>query len=404
MAPDYDIVIIGGGLVGATLAVACRHLPLKIALIDAKPFTTDKAASFDVRAVALAASSQRILQSLNLWDAVAHQACPINSVHVSDKGQFGFAHLHAQDYDLPAVGYVAAIPDLLDVLYAQLQQQTNIDLLIPETVKQLEADQQRAVLTLDSEQTITTALLIAADGGVSSNHEKLGLNKQTHDYQHVAVASTIGLARAHDNIAYERFTQDGPVALLPLSQQRCSLVWTMPKGAEKDVLAASDAEFLSRLQDHFGYRLGRFQRVGQRAAFPLHAVITDADANKPVICMGNAAHALHPIAGQGFNLSLRDIAVFVELLNTAIQTKQDWNSVNWRETYYQTRAREQKQVMQLVDGLAKNFIPRWLPLRLLRNSVLLALDFLPPAKRAFAKRSMGYFAENSLLASGVELI
>ena len=403
---DIDVAIVGGGLVGASLARALAPLPLKVALIDNQPLEQRRQPGFDVRALALSWGSRCILGGLGCWDAVAATACPIEHIHVSDRGHFGISRLHATDHQLPALGYVCEADNLGNAFAALLDGQANLDRHIPASVSDIDISADAATLTLGTDQPpLRTRLVIAADGASSPIREALGISSRHWQYAQAAVTATVRPARPRHQIAYERFTDSGPMALLPLTEGRYSLVWTVHEPHSQELLDLSDAEFLRRLGERFGTRLGRFEQVGQRSAFPLQQRFADNTITSRVALIGNAAHTLHPVAGQGFNLGLRDVAVLAQMLADGCRDDNvaDPGDFNHLRDYQQARRDDQRRTALFTDGLARVFANPLLPVAIARNAALATLDITPPLKRRFGLAAMGLSGRQPRLALGLPL-
>lgn len=406
MSADYDVVIVGGGLVGATLACALSDQDLRIALIETIPFTSDLQPSFDDRSIALAYGSARILKSIGLWQSLAPHATAIHKIHISDQGHFGFTRLNRNDSGHDALGYVIENRAIGNVFAARLNQQDNIDLLCPAQLQSLQIDALRVQMTLhqnNHNKHISARLVIGADGGQSTVRRLCNINSRQWDYGQSAIIANISTEIPHMNTAYERFTRSGPLAMLPLSEQRCAMVWTVLNKDLAMLLALDDDAFLKKLQQCFGQRLGTFTRCGQRSHYPLTLMRATQHKTSRVALIGNAAHTLHPIAGQGFNLGLRDVAALAEVITDARHLRRDIGSAAVLNQYTQWRDRDQQQTTVLTDSLVRIFSNTFTPLVIARNAALLAMDIFPPLKRRLAKQAMGLSGRLPRLARGLPL-
>jgi 2-octaprenyl-6-methoxyphenol hydroxylase len=397
---DFDLLIVGGGMVGASLAIALKNSSLKIALIEAHPLTTDSQPSYDDRGIALSYGSQKIFETMGLWPHIAPYATAIRNIHISDRGRFGVTRLSAEQEQVPALGQVLTAKNLGHQLNQQLQKQQNLTLLCPAQVTELQQDPHAAVITLADDSQYRAALVVAADGRESTVRRLLNLGAWQQQYQQTAITANISTDKAHQGWAYERFTDSGPMALLPMSDKRCSLVWTVKSGDEQALLAADDTAFLAQLQDRFGYRAGKFIHVGQRYSHPLTLMQADMPVQQRVILIGNAAHSLHPIAGQGFNLGLRDVAVLADLLADA---QDDCGDMRVLQNYQQWRQQDQDQVVRATDRLVRLFSNDFSLLGHLRGAGLTLLDNLPFAKSWLARKSMGLGQKQPRLGRGIRL-
>ncbi len=403
---NYDLIIVGGGMVGASLAIALADRGLRMALIEAHAPGADSQPSYDDRGIALAYGTRRIFDAIGVWPALESMVEPILNIHVSDRGHFGFTGLSAAEEGVPALGYVVTARELGRVLLARLHQQGALDVIAPARVVRFDDRGAQVRVEVESNGVMTSLecrLLVAADGGNSAIREQLGVPIQRWQYGQSAVVTNITPAKAHANVAYERFTESGPVALLPMTEQRCALVWTVRDGQVDEVLALDDEAFLAAFQQRFGYRLGRFRRVGRRLSYPLSLLRARESVRGRVAIIGNAAHTLHPIAGQGFNLGIRDVAALAEVIDGAFGAGRDIGSPAVLDAYQRWRTQEQRNVAMATDGLARLFSN---PLRIVRagrNLGMLAMEFLPGAKHPLARAAMGLSGRQPRLARGVPL-
>ncbi|MGH8529088.1 MAG: 2-octaprenyl-6-methoxyphenyl hydroxylase [Nevskiales bacterium] len=396
------MVIVGGGLVGASLGIALAKLSLRIALIEAIPFTAREQPSYDDRPTALALGSQRIFEGWGLWQDLGSSAAPIRRVHVSEVGRFGVTRLHAEEYGVPALGYVVENRRIGETLAAGLGAASNIETFLPARFLGLRQAAKRVEVDIEHEgasKTLTARLLVGADGANSRVREALGIRAETRDYAQTAVIANVTPERDHRGVAYERFTPSGPIALLPMTpvdrEPRCKLVWTHPSTDAAARLKQSETAFLRDLQQAFGHRLGRFRKVGTRASYPLQRVLSQEQTQGRCLLIGNAAHSLHPVAAQGFNLSLRDVVTLTELLAEAIQQQKDIGSAELLTRYCSLRSKDQARVSGFTDSLVRFFSSDLPGLGSARSLGLLGMDLAPALKRAFALRNMGLTASSS---------
>ena len=389
---DYDVLIVGGGMVGATLACALGASSLRIGVIEAYTFGSMNQPSYDDRSIALAYGSRRIIEGIDLWSALQSQVTPIKKIHVSDRGHFGFARLDSAQYGVDALGYVVELRVMGAVLAERLAKFDNVDLLSPVKVVGLTQGAACAEVDVDmagETKRLTSRLVVAADGDKSFIRQLLNIPTVRQEYGQSAVIANVTPSQSHQGVAYERFTDSGPLALLPLSENRCSLVWTVLDEQVEETMALSDEAFLKRLQTRFGFRLGRFEHVGRRQAYPLALVQAQEHVMDRVALIGNAAHALHPVAGQGFNLGVRDIAVLAQIIVDASKAGRDIGHMHVLSEYDEWRAKDHKEVISFTDALARLFANNSPPLTLARNLGLVAFDVLPAAKAMLARKTMG---------------
>jgi 2-octaprenyl-6-methoxyphenol hydroxylase len=402
----YDILIVGGGLVGASLVRALQGRGLRIAVVETVQFKTRNEAGYDDRAIALAHGTQRIFESLGLWNDLEDDATPIHRIHVSDRRHCGFTRMDREEEGLPALGYVVPARVLGQVLGDVVQSATGVDLYCPATLAELSIEAEAAIATLvmdDETLMLTSRLIVAADGACSAVRDRLGIPVTERDYGQTAVIANITPQIPHRNVAFERFTDTGPMALLPMSAGRCAVVWTVDDRETGEIMGLSDSEFLSRLQERFGYRLGRLERVGRRQAYPLRLVKAKASVRHRSALVGNAAHTLHPIAGQGFNLGVRDIAVLAEVLVDAMVEGHDPGELAILSRYDAWRHADHQRVTAFTDGMARLFTLPLPALGMARAAGMLALDLLPPAKRLLTRLTMGRSGRIPRLARGLPL-
>jgi 2-octaprenyl-6-methoxyphenol hydroxylase len=402
----YDILIVGGGLVGATLVRALQGRGLRIAVVEAVQFETRTEAGYDDRALALAHGTRRIFESLGLWDTLAKDATPIHRIHVSDRGHCGFTRMEREEEGLPALGYVVPARMLGQVLGEVARSAEGVDVYCPAALADLNIETGRAnanVLRDDETQLLATRLVVAADGAGSAVRDRLGIPVIERDYGQAAVIANITPQLPHRNVAYERFTDTGPMAVLPMTEDRCAVVWTVDSRMTGEIMALSDDAFLSRLQERFGYRLGRFERVGRRQVYPLRLVKAQESVRHRLALVGNAAHTLHPIAGQGFNLGVRDVAVLAEVLVDALAEGDDPGELAVLTRYDTWRHADHQRVTAFTDALARLFTLPIPALGMVRGAGMLALDLLPPAKRLLTRVTMGRAGRMPRLARGLPL-
>jgi 2-octaprenyl-6-methoxyphenol hydroxylase len=392
---NCDICIVGGGLVGLSAAIAFGQQGRSVKLLEARPLknpeNTGQASELDVRSIALSYSTVQIFRALGLWQGIADSAAPIKHIQVSSAGHFGVTRLAAKTLQLEAMGYVIEYDRLIEQLLSKALQQKNIEIITParvESVIQQEQGVQLEYKVNDESHNLRTGLLIVAEGATSGIREKLGISIETVDYQQSALVANVITDVADSGVAYERFTSDGPMAMLPLTGSRYALVWTQPIDRVEQLLQLSDDVFLGELQKQFGYRLGLFHSVGQRGRFDLKLTRATQLVTDYVVLIGNAANSLHPVAGQGFNLALRDVGVLYDLLN-GIDFEAD-QLLQKLDKYQLQRLPDQQQTVQLGHWLVKLFSNDLPVLNHLRSGALAALDISPWLKQEVSWRGMGY--------------
>ena len=384
-----NLAIVGGGLVGASLALAlqagAKARGWKIVLIE--PFAPGDSyqPSYDARSSALSFGARQIYQRLGLWQAIFRRAEPIKQIHVSDRGRFSTARLSAMEEGVPALGYVVENAWLGQCLWQGLDKDV-VSWRCPAEVTRMEPLPDGYRLTLNDETVLECDLAVLADGGRSGLREQLGIGVKTRPYNQSALIANITPSEAHNGEAFERFTDEGPMALLPLPDNRCALVWTRIGMDAQRLASLDERSFLSELQGVFGYRLGTLKQVGARHLYPLTLVEAEEQVRSHLVVLGNAAHSLHPIAGQGYNLSLRDTQV---LAATLLGSAAPLGDLATLQGYLRSQQLDQQMTVGFSDQVPRLFSSAQPLLAAGRNLGLLGLDLLPPAKRWFARQAMG---------------
>jgi 2-octaprenyl-6-methoxyphenol hydroxylase len=401
---EFDIAVIGGGMVGASLAVALAAAGRRIVLIEAVAPDSRAQRSFDERSTALGNASRRIFEALEVWEGVAGQCGVIRAIHVSDAGRLAFARLAAQEQGLEAFGFVVPNRLLGAALWERIRRSERISVRMPATVASVSTDAQGVTVTLAGPEqapgeALRARLVVAADGAQSAVRRDAGITATESDYHQLAVVANVAADVPHDGTAYERFTPAGPLALVPLHDGSYTVIWAQSPQDAAATVAAPAAQFVELLQRHFGWRAGKFLRAGQRASYPLTLTRADAAVAARTVLIGNAAQSLHPVAGQGFNLALRDVAALAELL----VAPGDPGARALLARFAQDRALDRRGVTRFTDGLIRLFGDARAPVRVARGAGLLLFDLLPPAKSALARVSLGFGGRTPRLARGLPL-
>ena len=384
-----SLAIIGGGLVGASLALAlqagAKARGWKIVLIE--PFAPGNSyqPSYDARSSALSYGARQIYERMGLWQAIAERAEPIKDIHVSDRGRCSTGRVSSSEEGVPALGYVVENTWLGQSLWKSLDPDV-ISWRCPAEVIHMQPLEDGYRLTLNDETTLDCDLAVLADGGRSGLREQLGIHVRKRPYDQSALIANITPSQPHAGMAFERFTDEGPMALLPLPDNRCALVWTRLGMDARRLAALDERSFLSELQAVFGYRLGTLKQVGARHLYPLSLVEAEEQVRPHLTILGNAAHSLHPIAGQGFNLSLRDAQALADALLASDKKPGDFATLL---SYQQRQKLDQQLTIGFSDQVTRVFGSEQPLVSLGRNLGLLGLDLLPPAKRWFARQAMG---------------
>lgn len=395
MTQDFDIVIVGGGMVGASLVCALPEGAYRIALVEAYPFGDQEQPSYDERTVALAYGSKQIYENMALWSEIEPFATPIRHIHVSERGRFGATRFSHRELGLDALGYVVENQALGKCLYARISQLENVRSFVPARFCGYHIETNGLTVTVDHRSEggqcnslhLRCRLLIAADGNSSEVRKQAGIKVRRTGYGQTAIVANVSVEREHEYTAYERFTDTGPVALLPMRGRRCSLVWSNADQDIDAVMALSDTDFLHRLQDRFGYRLGHFTRVGVRQSYPLSLMRARELVSGRIALLGNSAHSLHPVAGQGLNLALRDVAVLAYLL--AEHDGLDVGDERVLRSFARCRHHDFNNTILFTDGLARLFTNPLLGAVNIRGMGLLLMDIIPPLRKIFARYGMG---------------
>jgi 2-octaprenyl-6-methoxyphenol hydroxylase len=405
--PDYDLAIAGGGLVGASLALALAPLGLRIALVEGVAPGGAGHPSFDERTTAIANGTVRVFRCLDVWRHMEREATAIRRIHVSEQGRFGAARIDAAEQGLEALGYVLPNRVMGAALWEGLRRCSGVEVIAPARVTGSELDGDRRLLRLERDgaaQEIAARLVVAADGARSLVRSQAGIDAEHWSYGQTAIIATVTTQRFHDGVAYERFTPDGPLAVLPLVEGRCGIVWIRRPEDAARLLELPDAGFLAELQSAFGMRLGRLLRVGRRHSYELGLARSASHAAGRLAVVGNAAQSMHPIAGQGFNLGLRDAACLAEVIADArLAGRTDCGSAETLAAYAAWRSEDQGRIVAFTDGLVRLFGSPLGLVRGLRGAGLLAFDAFPPAKSAMARLSVGAAGRVPRLARGVPL-
>lgn len=391
MNDDYDIVIVGGGLSGGSLALALQGTGYKIAVVEA--FTDEQrlASPAGNRALALSYGSVCLLKSLGLWDEVAIKSAAIQDIHISDQGHFGKARLSAKKEGVEALGYVVTARDLEEHI-ASVLEDSGVDRICPARLMGFKPGPDKVCLTLRQQEkdlTPSTRLLVGADGVNSSVRRFLNIGQELRDYHQTAFVCLVRPELDPAGTAFERFTATGPLAVLPAQEGCCSVVWTQTAAEAEIIDTLDDREFLARLQKSFGFRLGRLGLESTRVRFPLKLVKADKMIDQRCVLVGNAVHQLHPVAGQGFNLGVRDIALLAEMIVNDVREKKDPGADTLLETYAKARRSDHDAFIRATDTVVRIFSNDWLPLAGARGLGLLGLDHCNFLKRQFSRYAMG---------------
>ncbi len=430
-SPYFDVIISGGGLSGSLMALSLVDLKksdgslLSIAIVEAiKPAASSEQDNakpfFDDRVLALSHGSASYLKEMGVWQHLSSEACAIEQIDISDRGHYGKSRLEAHEHGVSALGYVIEMASIGKAQLKELASKSNVHWFSPDCITDIDwhvldksndqnngqkiAHKNKVEVKLDSGQSLQASLLLACDGANSPCRQLAGININHSDYQQVALIANVATKKPHNNKAFERFTEFGPIAMLPLprlkarlraelnGESRCSLVWTMPPEQSEKILALDNNEFKQQLELAFGSWLGEITFVGKRDVYPLVLLQARQQTFHRMALIGNASHTIHPIAGQGFNLGLRDVQQMSALIDKALNasTDTDIGSFALLNEYAQKRQLDQKQVIELTDSLVTLFANDLLPLVVGRNVGLKVMNYVSPLKNTLVNKLMGY--------------
>lgn len=385
-------------MVGSSFALALTKAirSASILVIDTHEMGKEKRPSFDDRSTALSFGSSQILSDFGLWDELKKDANKIEKIQVSDKGHIGTAQLSSSDYDIDALGYVIENRAFGKAINAALENSPSINHLAPASVTKLIPTANGMTVEIEqinSKEAVDASLVVLADGGRSPLCSQLGIGRDVEDYDQHALIANIQFQLPHKNQAFERFTDTGPLAVLPLSihesENRASLVWTISKSQVDEYAGLDQAQLISRLQERFGDRLGEISKIGKLSSYPLSLVTANEQIRPGLALLGNAAHTLHPVAGQGFNLALRDANALVASLFLAQEKGISFGDMKVLQHYLNGQTKDQQQAILATDTLVRLFSNSSISKSLLRKCGLLSLELMPGLKQGFAKRAMG---------------
>ena len=396
MQPDYDCVVVGAGLVGAAQAVALSRLGLDVIVVDARaPLPNGPGA--DVRGLAMAPSSRCVFEQLGLWQRLEQRVMPVRHIHVSDQGRFGFTRLNASDADLDALGYVYPADHLMHTLEEALIEQCEVRWRTEvDGIETLPTAARVLVHGAAGGAEILARLVIGADGLDSRVRNAMGVATHTRDYRQSAIVANLTVQYPRHETAFERFTPQGPLALLPIATGRHVVVRCCADTAADNLMALGDTKFLCELEAGFGHRFGAFTELGKRTAHPLVLNWADRIVDHRVALVGAAANSIHPNGAQGLNLGLRDVASLASCLARAREAGDDIGGESTLAEFARSRKPDHRAVIRFTDGLAQLFSSKLLPLVALRDAAMLILEITPPAKRWLVRRGAGLFAEPTL--------
>ena len=399
---SYDLVVVGGGMVGASFCCALEEAmgenPLSILVIEAilPNAYSSKQSSLDTRSTALSFGSRKFFEDIDLWQTLGDAVSAIHEIQVSDRGRLGSVEINRNDQNVEALGYVVENKKLGQVLSTRLNKSEKIEFLCPALVSSVKAAETGMLLGLhhgDSQTSIDASLVVLADGGKSPVCEQLAIARSLERYDQYALIANIVFEKAHQHIAFERFTDTGPLAVLPLQlidgKNRGSLVWTLSVEQAAQYREMNEEKLLPLLQERFGYKLGKILEIGQTFVYPLSLSIAKEQVRPGLALLGNVAHSLHPVAGQGLNLALRDTRALVDVLINAKQRDLGLGEMNVLLEYVARQQADQATTTQFTHNITKLFSSNNEAKVWLRKFGLVALELLPTLRRSLAERAMG---------------
>lgn len=393
MSSDADIVVIGGGLVGLSAALALQQPGRHITILESSAIQKKQPSGLNARSIALSYASVQIFRALGLWPEIKSLASPIKTIHISSQGEWGVMRLQASDYALEAMGYVVESQVLDSLLLDRIERSKGIFLIRGASFESVEFSNYVNLhyRIEDKMQALNARLVLVADGTQSKARSSLGIEHRDINYAQAAIIANVEVSQPKPGVAYERFTKNGPLAMLPLGGRRYACVWTHDPDTSDELVQLGDEQFLTSLQHCFGYRLGFLEKVSPRFCFPLHRTEALGLIKNRCVLLGNAANTLHPVAGQGLNLALRDVASLSQLFRNAhIQSLDELSIGQLLDDYESSRVVEQRQVARLGDGMVSLFSNDLPVLKKLRAGALALLDIVPSLKAEVAMSGMGF--------------
>lgn len=389
MKQDCDIIISGSGVAGMTLAIGLARQGLKCTLVDQVDLTTTLNDDFDGRSYAISHAPYIMLKSLGLWDTIGFEAQPINEIRVTDGFSPLFLHFDEKELGDGPLGYMVEVRHIRKGLYEALKAEKNITLLMPDRITHCRDTSGHKEVTLESGRILSTPLLVAAEGRGSALRQMHGIRSRTWDYHQTGIVTTVEHEKGHQGIAHERFFPGGPFAILPLVGNRASIVWTEPTDLAKTIMGLSENAFNRELAKKFGDFLGDVRSMGQRWSYPLTMQLADQYTAERFCLVGDSAHGIHPIAGQGFNLGLRDIAVLLEVIVDRARLGGDIGAADILEHYARWRRADNTMLSFGMDGLTRLFSNDIAPVRVARRLGLAAVNQMPPVRKFFMRHARG---------------
>ena len=399
---NFDIVIVGGGMVGATLACALADTPLRVALLERRGPETDwPGDGFDLRVSAITRGSQRIFEAVGAWEAMAaERVSPFREMHVWDAGGNGVVHFDSADLGDNTLGHIVENRVIQRALYARLAQAENVELLIPASIERVDRQVDRVQVVTAEQQSLSCALLVGADGSNSWVRNNAGIQTRGWSYEQSAVVTYVHSERSHRETAWQRFLPGGPLAFLPLTDGFSSIVWSTTPEHAAELIDMDEAAFALALGEAFEHTLGAIDQVGPRAAFHLRFLQTTAYVQSRLALVGDAAHTIHPLAGQGVNLGLSDVAALAEVLDEALRRGQDIGDMRVLRRYERWRKADNLAMLNVVNAFRRLFGTNMFLVRWVRSWGMNLTDTLAPVKGLVMRQAMGLGGDLPKLARG----
>lgn len=402
-ANDCDVLIVGGGMVGAALACALGDTSLRVCVVETGPEPSAPGSDYDLRVSAVTLGSKAMLQAVGAWDGIAaHRFAPIRGMHVWDQGGSGQVRFDSAELGTPALGYIVENGAIAYSLVEHMCRLANIDYRSSTSWDRLEFGGDRACLHLQDGERLRAALVVGADGASSAVRRQAGIDVPGSPFGQKAIVAVVRSHERHDFIARQRFLATGPLAFLPLDEPHtCSIVWSANNARADELLALDSAAFLAELQEALGDCLGALEQVGERAAFPLTSAHAESYIGERVVLIGDAAHRVHPLAGQGLNLGLADAAVLSEVLVDAVARKQDIGARPTLRRYERWRRGDNALMVAAMEGFHSMFTSSTPTLRAVRNVGLDLVDQLAPVRQRIMQFAAGLAGERPRLMRGL---
>lgn len=401
---DYDLVIIGGGMVGLSLAATFADTALSVAVIEPSLPQQTKQPSFDQRSIALSISSQRFFETLGMWPKFQKCIQSVSKLHISREGGFGHAQLDAYDYGLKAFGHIVGAQDLGQILSEYLSDKNNIQVLRPASFKSIRLSEDQIDIELNQKlQTISSRVFVAADGTFSNVKSQLGIKSDIQDYNQAMVVANVSFSEPNPEMAFERFRESGALALLPIDTQSYCILMTVSEKSVQSITKLNDADFCQQIYHQFGYRLGCVTNISKRVSYPIKQVLARSLVKNNCVLVGNAAHQLHPIAAQGLNLSIRDLALLAEKLCDYFDGKSGNELEAVLKQYQEKRRLGLDNTANFIHSITNLFEVKSDSIKHGIHAGLIGIDILPKLGMSWIKEGAGLKDCQSKLLRGIRL-